>query len=1524
MPLDTDALDKASLPVGFTGTGLGTNYTTNPCATSLRIDSAGDNVILFFSGVPGTLSYQLKANVGSGSWQGVFLVEESPDGVSWTTLRNISTTGEISTANSGTTFIDNPLSTTRYIRWIYNTKTNGNVAMCNVDLTAGSASTYTVTYDGNGNDSGSVPLDGTSYNSNDPVTVSGNTGGLGLSGFVFNGWNTAADGSGTAYVANDTFNITANTTLYAQWLSTSPPVITSSLTDSGTVGATYTYNIVATNSPTSYSAAGLPAGLSINTSTGEITGIVGTAGVYNIDITATNAYGSDTQTLVVTILNCFTDDFSGTLSQWSNTADWTISTGEIRDNTTVAGTSYFYTNSVIFNLGSANYEWNFCMRNGSFDPSSNNKFAYHIVSTNSNFTSAADGYAVGVNMSDTSDLLTLYSVSGTTYTPIITTTFDWNASDDVCIRVTRTASGSWELFYNPNGSGEVSAGTISDTTITSGNYMGGQFIHSVSNVKLLWFDDISVCSSDPIDNEIDVQGNSISIVNGDNTPSTTDDTDFGTTLVGSDVSHTFTITNAGPDDLDISGITITGVDAADFYISVNPASTITAGGSTTFEVTFSPSVIGISNATINIANNDSDENPYSFDITGEAITCTPTTSVTSISPSSGPVGTMVTINGNGFTTATAVNFGAYSATFNIISNTLIEAIVPASATTSNIIIQDAGGCELSYSSFTVITNDNSSCEGVAVTTDLIIYDLHDEKTGSLGFITLYNGTSSTVDMSDYSLWRTSNYGDGNEIDYADLIGTIAPGDLGVIRVSVPGCGPASTNGTIDNGFNENDGIQLRNAAGTIIIDDVQTYVTAPGYYMVRNAGAYTARTTYVAADWSITPLAAGECYPSAGLTLPSNGNSPTVDLNPVDVNVSCASTTASFSVAGSEGVSGGLSLAYQWYVNIPGNSGWTEVVNGGVYSGATSSTLNISSTSGLNNYQYYCQIREDSATCYTATEAAIIIDGTTTWNGSAWSNGVPNLGMLAIIDGDYDTTINGSFSCCSLVVNSSNTLDIQALDYVEIQFDLTVNGVLNVWDDGSLVQIDDSGTNTGNILFERNTSGNTFDYVYWSSPVSGVVTPASGYVFTWDADISNPNSGWGYWISSLNTAMAPGVGYIMRDVFSRTFVGQPNNGIIQPSISRANYTGADFTGVNGVTITNMDDNWNLVGNPYPSAISALDFLTANTNIEGAVRIWTHGTTPSTSISDPVYDNYVYNYTVNDYIVYNGTGTVSGPGGFNGFIAGGQSFMVSMNDGSATTETVTFNNSMRNRNHNNEQFYKQNNSIGNKSLSNQEKHRIWLDLANAQNNSTRTLVGYISNATNGKDRLFDAVTNAQANEMGIYSIIDDERMLIQGRTLPFDNQDKVQLAVNIPSSGTYSIGLSALDGLFNGSQDIYLEDKELGIIHDLRTMPYSFQAQKGEFKNRFVLRYTNETLSEEEVVSPNDIVIATLENGFNIVSNKQKIKSVTIHNVLGQIVFERKNVNSNEIQVSEILKNNQALILNLVLDNNIEITKKVIF
>ncbi len=75
---------------------------------------------------------------------------------------------------------------------------------------------FTITYSGNGNLSGTPPVDANSYNAGDPVTILGSST-LALTNFYFYGWNTAADGGGTTYLPNDIFTINSNTTLYAFW-----------------------------------------------------------------------------------------------------------------------------------------------------------------------------------------------------------------------------------------------------------------------------------------------------------------------------------------------------------------------------------------------------------------------------------------------------------------------------------------------------------------------------------------------------------------------------------------------------------------------------------------------------------------------------------------------------------------------------------------------------------------------------------------------------------------------------------------------------------------------------------------------------------------------------------------------------------------------------------------------------------------------------------------------------------------------------------------------------------------------------------------------------------------------------------------------------------------------------------------------------------------------------------------------------------------------------------------------------------
>lgn len=125
--------------------------------------------------------------------------------------------------------------------------------------------------------------------------------------------------------------------------------------------------------------------------------------------------------------------------------------------------------------------------------------------------------------------------------------------------------------------------------------------------------------------EINILGNGVTIVNGDITPEIADDTDFGDVDIttGSEV-RTFTIENLGAGPLNLTDVspfvTISGPNAIDFSITTIPSASIAASGSTTFSVTFNPSTIGLRTATISIANNDSNENPYTFNIQGTGIT----------------------------------------------------------------------------------------------------------------------------------------------------------------------------------------------------------------------------------------------------------------------------------------------------------------------------------------------------------------------------------------------------------------------------------------------------------------------------------------------------------------------------------------------------------------------------------------------------------------------------------------------------------------------------------------------------------------------------------------------------------------------------------------------------------------------------------------------------------------------------------------------------------------------------------------
>jgi trimeric autotransporter adhesin len=98
---------------------------------------------------------------------------------------------------------------------------------------------------------------------------------------------------------------------------------------------------------------------------------------------------------------------------------------------------------------------------------------------------------------------------------------------------------------------------------------------------------------------------------------------FGNTPANSTVSLTLTIQNRGTAALSLTGtplVAISGMNAADFAITQPGSATVAAGSTEQFTVAFTPAATGARTATLSIANNDSDENPYTLTLTGAATT----------------------------------------------------------------------------------------------------------------------------------------------------------------------------------------------------------------------------------------------------------------------------------------------------------------------------------------------------------------------------------------------------------------------------------------------------------------------------------------------------------------------------------------------------------------------------------------------------------------------------------------------------------------------------------------------------------------------------------------------------------------------------------------------------------------------------------------------------------------------------------------------------------------------------------------
>ena len=201
---------------------------------------------------------------------------------------------------------------------------------------------------------------------------------------------------------------------------------------------------------------------------------------------------------------------------------------------------------------------------------------------------------------------------------------DGSSPDNDIRQLTRTNGESGQSVFtltypvnSPSGSFSIDSSLFDNATALLESTESLGFTHTINVGPSL-----SGCETGP---EMDVSGDGTSIEDGDATPSPTDDTDFGNVAVaGGTNANIFTVTNSGDTVLNLTGsprVTISGTHAADFGLTIDAAATVASGGgTTTFTITFDPSAAGTRSANVSIANDDSNENPYNFDIQGTGTT----------------------------------------------------------------------------------------------------------------------------------------------------------------------------------------------------------------------------------------------------------------------------------------------------------------------------------------------------------------------------------------------------------------------------------------------------------------------------------------------------------------------------------------------------------------------------------------------------------------------------------------------------------------------------------------------------------------------------------------------------------------------------------------------------------------------------------------------------------------------------------------------------------------------------------------
>ena len=480
-------------------------------------------------------------------------------------------------------------------------------------------------------------------------------------------------------------------------------------------------------------------------------------------------------------------------------------------------------------------------------------------------------------------------------------------------------------------------------------------------------------------------------------------------------------------------------------------------------------------------------------------------------------------------------------------------------------------------------------------------------------------------------------------------------------------------------------------------------------------------------------------------------------------------------------------------------------------------------------------------------------------NSSSWEGGsVPiSTDDVAVMN---NITLSSSQSINSVLIYNNNSLTISESGQLTVNNDL----INNAGNNGLVIQSDATGTGslivngsvTGDATVQRYMTNYTVDTNGWhllSAPVSNFTISGSDFapvanvddLYKWDESTNtwlNYNGG-----DFGDTQFQTGKGYLVAysSAATKEFTGNINTGTFTKNLS--------------YTSTSPHKGWNLLGNPYTSAID-WDLLTKSSNVDGSV--------------------YVLRASDGAYISWNG----SAGDLINGIIPAMQGYFVKT---TATGESVTM--EAADQVHSTANFYKSGKELA---------ENTFYITVNGNNGESNAYIQFRDDATKTFDHAFDAYKLfGYSTAPQIYT--NDGENIYSINCLPADMQSySLPVGVKISASGEYNISFNGIENV-SDNFDIKLEDLQTG--EQTKVYPettYKFSANEDDDPNRFVLHFYNVTSTPEIGDANNKALIYSYNNNIIVkATDKQLNGKVEIINILGQTMETKSVSNSNFLTIN---------------------------